>query len=301
MKQPVGAPANQTNATALIVVLLLVDSLHFVFARLLLPYLPPNTSVFYVLLVATVETAVFLIIRRQFQFTLLRAHWRFFAVIGFLVAASTSLNYIAVSFIDPGTASLLGQTTTVFALGLGLFWLKERLTRLELVGATVAILGSFVISFQPGDLLRLGSVMVLSGAAMYALHAAVVKRHGGQMDFGNFFFYRVASTTFFLLLFAVGRGQLTAVSDLNVWLLLILVGSVDVVFSRMLYYLVLRRLRMSLHAIVLTLSPVITILWSMLLFTERPSFQGLMGGTAVLLGVLIVTVAQSRRRVAVNQ
>lgn len=286
----------RSNAPLLIFILLLVDSLHFVFARLLHPRIAPSTSVFYVLLVSTVEMGVYLLVRRQLQLDLLRQHWRFFAVIGFLVAASTSFNYIAVGFIDPGTASLLGQTTTVFALALGLFWLKERLSRPEMAGALVAVLGSFIISFQPGDLLRLGSLLVLSGAAMYALHAAVVKRYGETMDFGNFFFYRVAGTTAFLLLFAVGRGQLTAVTDPNLWLLLIVVGTVDVVVSRMLYYLVLRRLRMSLHAIILTLSPVITILWSILLFAERPSLQGLLGGTAVLTGVLIVTIVQSRRR-----
>jgi drug/metabolite transporter (DMT)-like permease len=46
---------------------------------------------------------------------------------------------------------------------------------------------------------------------------------------------------------------------------------VDVTLSQALYYRSLRLLPISFHAIVLTVSPVITVLWSPLLFSERPS------------------------------
>ena len=74
------------------------------------------------------------------------------------------------------------------------------------------------------------------------------------------------------------------------WLLLALVGTVDVVVSRTLYYVALRQLKMSIHTIVLTLSPVAAVLWSLLLFDTMPTPQQLLGGTAVILGVLIVTI-----------
>ena len=82
------------------------------------------------------------------------------------------------------------------------------------------------------------------------------------------------------------------------WLVLLLVATVDVVASRVLYYLALRRLQMSHHAILLTLSPVIAVLWSWLLFSEVPTWQGFLGGTAVLLGVAIVTRQQRKQVIA---
>ena len=276
------------SAPLVVMALLLVDSLHYVFARLLRPYLPAATSAFFVLGVAAVETAVFLTARRQIRWVVFRQHAWFFLSVGLMVALSTALSYAAVSYIDPGTASLLGQTTTLFALLLGWLWLHEKMSRGEWLGALVALLGVFIISFQPGDYLRLGSLLVLVGSATYALHAAFVKRWGEDIDFGNFFFFRVGSTAVFLLLFNVGGGTLTWPKG-TVWLFLLLAGTVDVVISRVLYYLALRRLRMSFHAILLTLSPAITVLWSLMLFGERPSLQGLVGGTAVLMGVIIVT------------
>lgn len=282
------------NAPLVIGVLLVVDSLHFVFARLLASHLPGVTSAFYVLAVATLEITVFLAFKGTIRPRLFLQNTSFFLVIGLLVATATSLNYIAVGYIDPGTAAMLAQTATVFALALSVIWLKEHLSSVEILGALLALVGIFIISFQPGDYIRLGSLMVLASAFMYALHAAIVKRHGGDMEFSNFFLWRVASTTAFLLLFTTVRGQWVWPGR-EAWLIIIVAGTVDVVISRVLYYVALRRLKMSLHTIILTLSPVLTVLWSVLLFSVRPTIQALIGGAAVILGVVIVTVSFSRR------
>ncbi|MFQ5419436.1 MAG: EamA family transporter, partial [Anaerolineae bacterium] len=115
------------NAPLLMLLLLIVDSLHFVFARLLLPYLSPFTSSFYVLAVATVELAVFMAHRRQINWEILKKHLWFFLSVGFLVAVATVSSFAAVAYIDPGTASLVARTYTIFTLALGILWLKERL------------------------------------------------------------------------------------------------------------------------------------------------------------------------------
>jgi drug/metabolite transporter (DMT)-like permease len=128
---------------------------------------------------------------------------------------------------------------------------------------------------------------------MYALHAAIVKRHGGEMDFANFFLFRLASVSGFLLLFTSLRGQLVWPTG-QAWIFLLLAGTIDVVISRTLYYLALRRFQMSFFTIILTLSPVITVLWSFLLFGLIPTQQSMIGGMAVILGVAIVSFSKSK-------
>jgi drug/metabolite transporter (DMT)-like permease len=281
------------NVPLVVVFFLLVDSLHFIFARLLVPYLPPGTSAMYVLGIATVEIAIFTMIWGRIRFDIFRRYIWFFLGVGFLVAASTALNYTSVAFIDPGTASLLSRTSVLFGLVFGLLWLRERLTAFESAGALVAIVGVFVITFQPGDYFRLGSLMVLASAFMYALHAALVKRHSGEMGLEEFFLFRLACTTGFLFLFATSRGELVR-PGWQAWLILFLAGTIDVAISRGLYYMALRRLKLTHHSLVLTLSPVTTILWTLLLFGVRPTVQQLIGGAAVLAGVLMVTVGRGR-------
>ena len=103
----------------------------------------------------------------------------------------------------------------------------------------------------------------------------------------DFFFFRLLCTTGFLFLFSLGRRALVWPNG-PAWLLLTLAGTLDVVISRALYYAALRRSTLSMFNVVLTLSPVITVVWSLLLFGTTPSLQQLLGGVAVLLGVLIV-------------
>lgn len=280
------------NTAVLFAVLLIVDSLHFVFARALRPHLPAEMSSFLVLAVAAVQVGAYQSVRGRVNVGVLFTHWRFFGAIGVLVAASTVINYAAVSFIDPGTASLLGKTSVLFSLLLGLFWLRERLLPVEIAGALLALSGAFVIGFQPGDYLRFGTLMVLISTFLYALHTAIVKRFGEEITFGDFFLFRIGSIAFFLFLFAAVRGELVWPTPIG-WLLVIIAGTVDVVISRSLFYLSLRRMPMSIHTIILTLSPVVTILWSLILFGDVPTLTSLIGGALVILGVFSVT---ARRR-----
>ncbi len=287
--QSPGRAASAAATPVLFTVLLVVDSLHFVFARALLPLLPPEMSSFLVLGIAAVQVGGYLAYRRRLRWRAFSEHWRFYVAIGVLVAASTVINYGAMAFIDPGTASLLGRASVLFSLGFGLFWLRERLRPNEMLGALLAIIGVGIISFQPGDYLRFGSLLVLSSSFLYALHTAIVKRHGEGIDFGDFFIYRIATTAFFLFMFALARGQLVWPSPLA-WLVVFIAATVDVVISRSLFYLSLRRMPMSIHTIILTLSPVVTILWSLLLFGSAPSLISLTGGGLVILGVALVTL-----------
>jgi drug/metabolite transporter (DMT)-like permease len=222
----------------------------------------------------------------------LRNHFWFFLSIGALIGLSTIINYEAVAFIDAGTATILSQASILMSVGLGIFWLRDRLTRFESFGAMLALIGVLIITFQPGDYLRLGSLLVLLSAFMYALHTAIVKRYGEEMDFVDFFFFRIFSTTVLLFIFNLSRRMLVW-PDANIWLLLIVGGTVSLVISRILFYIVLRRMTMSIHSIVLALSPVAAILWAFLLFDTLPTLQQLIGGVGVIFGVLMVTMRRN--------
>jgi len=183
------------NVPLLVIALLAVDGLHFVFARALRPHMHPVASVALVLAVGTAQIAAFAASRGQLRLTTLRKHLGFFFALGALVAVSTSINYVAVGFIDPGTASLLAETSILFGVALGVWWLRESLTRRQIVGAVVAIVGVIVITFQPGDYLRIGALMVLGSSMLYALHAAIVKRYASGIEFLDFFAWRLVMTT----------------------------------------------------------------------------------------------------------
>ena len=267
---------------------LLFDSMHYIFARLLVPYVSPNISAAYVMSIAALQIGVYAIVMRKLSFQALRANFWFFATIGALIGISTYLGYLAVTFIDAGTASMLGKVAIVFSVALGILWLGEHFTRIQLGGTALAIVGSFIIAYQPDAQLQWGALLVIVGALCYSTHFAVVKRYGNEIDFINFFFYRLLSTAVILLIMSAGRGVLAWPTPMG-WLVLTLTATFDVTISRAFYYWALRRLDMSLLSVITTLTPVATILWALLFFDTLPTSRQLIGGIAVLIGVFIVS------------
>ncbi|MBX3011057.1 MAG: DMT family transporter [Caldilineaceae bacterium] len=274
--------------------LLLFDSLHFIFARLLLPYVSPDVSVMYVMSIATLQVGIYGWVTGQLRWAPLRDHWRFFLVIGVLIGFSTHLAFVAIAYIDVGTAAMLGQIATVFGVAFGLIWLREHFSMGQLVGTAVAVVGSVVIAYQPDAQLQWGALLIIAGSFCYSLHFAIVKRHGSTIDFLNFFFYRVLGTAVMLVLSVAGR-QVFSWPSWQGWGMILLTATIDVTISRIFYYQALRRLNMSLLSVISTLSPVAAILWAFLLFGTWPTGQQWLGGVGVLVGVLVVTICKERR------
>ena len=267
---------------------LLFDSMHYIFAFLLVPYVSPDISAAYVMAIAALQIGVYAAVTRKLSFAALRENFWFFATIGALIGVSTYLGYLAVTFIDAGTAAMLGKIAIVFSVALGIMWLGERFTKIQLGGTALAILGTFIIAWQPDARLQWGALLVIFGTLCYATHFAVVKRYSDEIDFVNFFFYRLLSTAVILLLMSAGRGVLSWPTPMG-WLVLTLTATFDVTISRAFYYWALRRLDMSLLSVITTLTPVATILWAQLFFGTLPTARQLIGGFAVLVGVFIVS------------
>ncbi len=280
---------NALPMPAILALMVFFDSLHFVFGRLLLPLVPPAVSSFFIMFIAAVVWTGVMAARREIKLVVLRDHLPFFGLLGFLLALDLVLGYASVEFVDPGTAALLARSSTLFSIGLGVFWLKERLNRAMILGTAVALVGVVIISFQPGDFFRIGSLLILVASFAYALHAAVVKRYGEGLDIGNFFLFRLWATVPFALGMALLSGEWVVPVAGEAWLWLLVTAVVNVVISRIVYYAVLRLVTVSYHAIVLMLSTVLTVLWSWALFGVWPTWASLVGGTAVVMGVIIVT------------
>jgi drug/metabolite transporter (DMT)-like permease len=112
-----------------------------------------------------------------------------------------------------------------------------------------------------------------------------------SFHFIEFLFFRILAVSGLMFCVAVGKNALIWPTK-TAWLLITLTATVDTVVSRALYYLVLRRLQMSVHAIVMALNSIAAISWTYLFFDIAPTAQQLFGGVGILVGVSMVIIRQ---------
>ncbi len=276
----------------LIALLLTTDSLYFIFGRLLRAHLAPDVSSFYLQALGVVEVGLFALVRGGLDFGVLKRHLWLFVAIGVLVGTGATIMYEVITFVEPATVSMLSKTSLLFGVLLGVLWLSERFTRYQAIGAIVALMGVFLITFRPtSSRMGGGSLLVIGGAFLIALHAALVKRYGQGIPMLDFLFFRLCGTSLFLLLLTTLRGSL--VWPGSAFGLLLLASIIVIPVGRAVYYITLKRLTLSLHSVILAMSPVTTVLWSLILLGTSPSLQELLGGTIVIVGVLITLLTRS--------
>lgn len=299
-KTNLGSKLQSMTGVSLIGLMLIIDSAFFIFARLLQPLLPPRQSAFYMMTLGALIVIFYAALKKKLHFRVFFKNLGFFLLIGFLVALSTNLNYEAIAFIDPGTASMLNQFTIIFGMFWGLVWLHEKLTKNQIIGAAIAIVGVVTITFQKGDYLRLGSLLVLISAMSYSFHSAVVKKYGADFNFLEFFAFRLLTTSFFIFIWNIFTIKMTWPS-MKAWPILITVAVAEVAISRALYYMILRKYPISILSIILTISPVLTIVWSFLIFEILPKPIHLLGGLGIIIGVVIMSGLRGKNKKPVEE
>ncbi|HYD76752.1 DMT family transporter [Ramlibacter sp.] len=112
-------------------------------------------------------------------------HWRRFAVLGLLgVGCYNALQYLALKTSTPLNVTLVASSTPVFMLGIGAIWFGQRVSRTQVLGATMSVVGVLVV-LSRGDwdlLMRVrlvpGDIFILIATAAWAVYSWLLLRPG---------------------------------------------------------------------------------------------------------------------------
>jgi drug/metabolite transporter (DMT)-like permease len=134
------------SAWALLFVLGLLWGGSFFFARIAVAEVPPFTLVFFRLFLAALALHIFL--RGRFgTYTLLREHWRAFAIMGLINnAIPHTLIFFGQTEIGAGLAAILNATTPIFTVLIAnRFTEDEKLSTAKIVGCLLGLAGTIVL------------------------------------------------------------------------------------------------------------------------------------------------------------
>ncbi len=222
---------------------------------------------------------------------------RILVSLGILEIITTTTFFISINIIaDPAVTSFLGNMYPVMVTMGGVFILKEKFGWIETIGVALALTGAFVISYSGGTSLKTlfieGTGWVFINALFATAATLVVKVHVKKLSPELLGLNR----TVWLLVFSVimilvyKQSIIIPLSALKN----IAIGAVLGPFLAILtIYYSFQYIEASRSSIVQSLKGIFVLIGAYFVFSSFPLPHQFVGGMITVLGVLIMTLAQS--------
>ena len=232
---------------------------------------------------------------------------RILLLLGFLELITTTLFFLSIHIIaDPSVTSFLGNMYPVMVTLGGIFILKEKFGWIEMIGASLALGGAFIISYTGGTSLRTlfikGTEVVFLNAVFATIATLVVKVHVKKLSPELLNLNRSLWLFVFsgIMIFVFGQRFSFPVSPMGN----ILIGAALEFLAILTVYYSFNYIEASRSSIVQNLKGIFVLIGGYLYFKTFPLPHQLFGGFLTIAGVLIMSMAQSgifsRRKQAVN-
>jgi drug/metabolite transporter (DMT)-like permease len=223
-----------------------------------------------------------------------RAAW----IGGAFFAADLILWHYAIEKVGAGLATVLGNTQVVLVGLLAWVLFRERLSRNALLAIPVAMAGIFLISGvledgAYGSDPKLGAIFgLLTGLAYSGFLLALRRGSGERGRVAGPLFDATLATAVFVVPAGLILGDLdfTPSLEATAWLLLLALSSQ--VVGWLLITVSLGRLPAARTSVLLTLQPLLAVLFAALLIDERPSPLQLVGAAFILTGLIVASVGR---------
>lgn len=226
-----------------------------------------------------------------------RAAW----LAGAFFAADLVLWHYAIEEVGAGLATVLGNMQVVIVGLLAWAIFREKPARSSLAAIPVAMLGIVLISGALeqgayGDNPALGALYgVLTGLA-YAGFLLALRRSSDPRRVAGPLFEATLASMVFVVPIGLFLGNLDFAPPLEATLWLIVLALSSQVVGWLLISISLARLPTALTSVLLTLQPLLAVLFAAWLVDERPSPLQQAGAGAILAGLVIASAGRGRKR-----
>ncbi|HEY0384956.1 MAG TPA: EamA family transporter [Pyrinomonadaceae bacterium] len=276
-------------------VLCLIWGSTWMFIKLGLQDLPPFTFAGVRFIIAALILSVVVILRRR-PLPQTRAEWWLIVVTGLL---SFSINYGTVFWgeqrISSGLAAILQSIIPVFGLVIAHYHLpEERLTMMKLFGVLLGIAGVVLIFSNQmtteGPAALWGSVAIVMGAFAVAYANVLVKARGAKIDSATLALGQMLCGLIPLLIMGiVTEGNPFKLKWTPLALLslgyLALVGSA---VAFLLYYWLVRNIKVTNTMLIPLVTPLVAVLLGMLVLHESLTWRIAAGGAGIMAGIGLI-------------
>lgn len=270
---------------------------NFVIGRAVTGDIPPITLAFLRWCVAFIVFLPIVYSRVRREWPMIKANWPAVIVMAITgVACFNTLVYIGVYYTTSINASLMNSSTPIIIYILSFIFLKERLSKFQLIGTALSLSGVMFIlskgsletllsfSFNKGDLI------VLIAVFCWGVYSLLVKQYAGRLPGYSTFLVTIALGVLMLLPFTVYELMTTSVEI--VWSsstvsAIFYVGIAASIVAFLSWNNGVVALGANKASIYLNFIPLFATIFAVLFLNEDLLIAQVIGGLAVICGVII--------------
>ncbi len=225
--------------------------------------------------------------------TLLAKFWKPLLLIGVLNGGSATLWFYLLGLMGPSLLSFLLRFSTIFMIVMGIVFLKERFSKLEIVGGATMIAGTFIVSYSNGNFILIGISLAMILSVIFASIQFLNKMYIKEIDPLVINALRVLFTFATIFLIAPWMTELRIPSTTALgWIALSSVSAGIIGF--LLNYKALELIDLSKTAVIQSLQPFVVVVYSLFILGSVPSGLQMIGGFVIVAGALISTISRYR-------
>lgn len=268
-----------------------------------------------VLFVGNLCALVVLVIihRQQWHLTRLRQRsgqeWRSLIIVAILSGAlAPGLIFQALALTQVTNVVLVSRLEPPLTLALSIWLLGDRVNSWEIMGAIAASIGvGLTIFLQPAReaMMQMGGFHIGVGELLAALSAIALavstilgKKRLSQVPLGLYSIVRTGLGTLIFFIFALvlyGHNHFMGVLSPFLWRWMLVYGVIIVVVGQSFWLTGLRASSISTASIVGSFAPIVGIVAAYLILGEVPTLAQYIGGSVILLGLLLSQIGLQRR------
>ncbi|WP_088040771.1 DMT family transporter [Bacillus sp. EAC] len=261
-----------------------------------------NTLLFLRFTFATIIFFGYLLVRKKLVSITFKQLALFLLLGGVLYTLQSSFYFSSVKYIPASLAALLLYLYPVFVSILSFFVNKEKLTKTIILSIFISLVGiMFVLGSPTENPNIIGISLALAAAVVYSIYIIV----GGRVTLQLPPIVTCAYITLFaaisFLIVGVSTNSLHVHFSLVGWLAILSISIISSVISMLSFFAGIKLIGPTKGSILSMIEPVITILFSTILFNERMNLLQLFGGTVVLVGAFIVVISSEKKKISRNE
>jgi drug/metabolite transporter (DMT)-like permease len=185
----------------------------------------------------------------------------------------------------------------VFVAFGSMVFLKERPPVLMFLGATIALLGTILISFHDysqDNISLTGNLLALCGAVGAAGYLLAGRKLRAELETFPYVTAVYSATAVILVLLAIGSGASFFHYDLKIYLLLLAVAFIPQVIGHTSINWSLKYFSATAVSIIILWEPIGASILAIILLGERITLFKIFGGVIILCGVILALVAEAK-------